>query len=686
MVVGKDSVMECLVKKVTRLFVFICVNSITFVFTLMTAGAAEQFASGTFTDSQFEAGAVIYAQLCASCHGQNAEGGVAAALTGPNFRRSYSSRDSDVESLLNVISDTMPPRQPDRLSEAENLAVLAFVLGSNGVLAGTEALKSQASYLSAIPLARGDQKLDISKNFIEGDDGSVPSGSGPSFTELLEADKNSVDWLYHNQNYRGTRYSALSQINRSNISDLVQVCAYHMGSMHTMQTGPIVSNGVMYVTNMTHTAAIDAATCERIWGYDWEALDRTVWGNNRGVAIKDGYVVRGTNDGYLLALDSFDGKLLWARQVADPWLGETFTMPPMIYEDLILIGPAGSENAISGWVGAFSLSDGSLVWKFETVPEAAAGGGPTWGNPENIPLGGGAVWTPLSLDYEMKELYVAVSNPAPDLPAYLRPGDNLYTNNIVALNPEDGKLIWHKSLVPNDDHDWDLTQVSPVLKSNLDNTKNDLVATVGKDGVLRAIDLESKSTIYETEITTRLNADVPVTREGVIACPGVFGGVLWNGPAYVPSEHLLVTPAIDYCARFSAARVIEHVPGRLYMGGDVAPMEDQSGWLTAVGAESGELRWKYHSPAPMVSGVTSTEGGLVVAGELTGNLLFLDASTGEVLRQIDTGAPLGGGVVSYSAMGKQYIAVSSGNAMMTFKTGHETSREGSIIVYSLPKQ
>ena len=685
MFVRKNLVVEGLVQKINCSCAWIFFYFSAFFFTVMTAVAAEQFASGTFTESQFESGAIIYAELCASCHGLEAEGGVAVALTGPNFRRDYSSRDSDVGSLLRVISDTMPPRQPDRLTDAGNLAVLAFVLGSNGVLTGSEALKNEASYLIAIPLARGDQKLDISKTFIEGIGGLVPSGSGPSFNDLLKADKNSADWLYHNHNYRGTRYSALSEINRSNITDLVQVCAYQMGSKNTMQTGPIVSDGVMYVTNMTHTAAIDAATCKRIWSYDWEARDRTVWGNNRGVAIKDGYVVRGTNDGYLLALDSSDGKLLWARQVADPWLGETFTMPPMIYKDLILIGPAGSENAISGWVGAFSLSDGGLVWKFETVPEAAAGGGPTWGNPENIPLGGGAVWTPLSLDYEMGELYVAVSNPAPDLPAYLRPGENLYTNNIVALNPENGELVWHKSLVPNDDHDWDLTQVSPVLKSAFDNTEKNLVATVGKDGVLRAIDLESKTTMYETEITTRLNADVPVTREGVIACPGVFGGVLWNGPAYVPSERLLVTPAIDYCARFSAAAVIEHTPGRLYMGGDVAPMENQSGWLTAVGAESGESRWKYHSPAPMVSGVTTTAGGLVVAGELTGNLLFLDSSTGEVLRQIDTGAPLGGGVVSYSSMGRQYIAVSSGNAMMTFKTGHETPREGSIIVYSLPR-
>jgi alcohol dehydrogenase (cytochrome c) len=452
-----------------------------------------------------------------------------------------------------------------------------------------------------------------------------------------------------------------------------------------MQTGPIVYEGVMYITNSTRTAAIDAATCERKWEYTWTPKDRTVWGNNRGVAIKEGYVVRGTNDGYLLAIDSANGNLLWARQVADPWLGETFTMPPMIFEDLILIGPAGSENAISGWVGAFSLADGEEQWRFHTVPEAAAGGGPTWGNPDNIVLGGGAVWTPLSMDLEKGELYAAVTNPAPDLPAYLRPCDNLYTNNIIALDPRSGELLWHKSIVPNDDHDWDLTQVSPVLKAGVDNVSRDLVATVGKDGVLRTLDKNTREALYETPITTILNAEVPVTQEGVFACPGVYGGVLWSGPAYHPGERIVVTPSIDYCARFVAAEQVEVKPGQLYMGGGVIPDSEQSGWLTAVDVESGEIRWRYHSPAPMVAGVTTTAGGLVLSGELTGNLLMLNAASGEVLNSIYTGAPIGGGVITYEVDGTQYIATNSGNAMMTFQTGHETPRSGSVIVYALPK-
>lgn len=649
----------------------------------MSAFGADTPASGTFTDDQFERGEALYNQQCAQCHGVELASAAAPALIGPTFRKTWSPLGANVSGLFDRISSTMPPGQGGALQESEYLDLLAYVLGRNNVLEGNEALRNDYDYLSAIPFARGDEVLDIAANFIEGFNGLEPTGSGPSFDELMAAADNSKDWLYHNQNYQGTRYSELEQINTGNAGGLQRVCAYELPTMATMQTGPIIYQGTMYVTNATHTAAIDAATCEKIWSYDWEPKDRMVWGNSRGVAIKDGYVVRGTADGYLLALDSANGNLLWARQVADPWLGETFAMPPMIFEDTVLIGPSGSENAISGWLGAFSLLDGDLIWKFMTVPEAAAGGGPTWGNPNNIPLGGGAVWTPLSMDLALGEVYAAVSNPAPDLPAYLRPGENLYTNNIVALDVRSGELIWHKSLVPNDDHDWDLTQVSPVLKAGINNVSRDMIATVGKDGILRTLDKDSHAILYETPITTILNAEVPVTQEGVFACPGVYGGVLWSGPAYYPAEKLLITPSIDYCARFSASEEVAFVPGQMYMGGRVRPAEEQTGWLTAVDVESGETRWRYHSQRPMVAGVTTTAGGLVMTGELTGNLLILDASSGEVLKSIPTGAPVGGGIVTYEVGGKQFIATSSGNAMMTFRTGDEVERGGSVVVYAL---
>ena len=650
-----------------------------------TAWSADAPATSSYTEDQFERGEVLYQKECALCHGLELDDGAAPAIVGSTFRKTWSMLGANVAELYNRIATTMPPRQDNFLSEDQNLDILSYLLGRNNVLRGTEALRNDYDYLAAIPIARGDETLDISVTFIEGLYGVEPTGNGPGMNELLNAGNNSDDWLHHNKSYKGIRYSALNEINTSNVDELVQVCAYQMNSRAPLQTGPIVYQGIMYVTDATHTAAINAATCQKIWTHDWMPKDRMVWGNNRGVAIKDGYVVRGTPDGYLFALDSTDGNLLWARQVADPWLGETFTMPPAVFEGMILIGPAGSENAISGWLGAFSLTDGDLIWKFMTVPDAAAGGGESWGNPEGIKLGGGAVWTPLSFDLELGEVYVAVTNPAPDLPAYLRPGDNLYTNCIVALDILTGELKWYKSIVPNDDHDWDLTQVTPVLKAGVDGVSRDMVATVGKDGILRTLDKRTHQPLYETPITTILNADIPVTREGVVACPGVTGGVLWSSPAYHPGEKILLTSSIDYCSRFRAASNVRFIPGQLYMGGDARHEGDMSGWITAVDVESGETRWKHQTEFPNVAAVTTTAGGLAISGTLAGDLLFFDVATGAVLNSIATGAQIGGGNISYSVEGKQHIAVGSGLGMLTIRPPQlGLPRQSSIIVYALP--
>jgi alcohol dehydrogenase (cytochrome c) len=647
--------------------------------------AAETPGTGTFSEDQFERGATLYQEQCGFCHGTQLEGGAAPPLAGATFRRTWSMFGANVAELFNRIATTMPPREGGTLTETENLDILAFTLGTNNVLQGTEELRNDYDYLASIPIARGDEQLDIAATFIEGDFGLEPTGEGPDMQALIDAGDNIEDWLHHNKSYQGVRYSTLDEINITNVDQLQQVCAYQLNSNMPLHTGPIVYQGIMYVTDAQRTAALNAATCQEIWSHTWVPKDRTVWPNNRGVAIKDGYVVRGTPDGYLFALDSANGNLLWARQVADPWLGETFTMPPSIFEDMILIGPAGSENAISGWLGAFSLEDGDLLWKFYTVPEAAAGGGPSWGNPEDIKLGGGAIWTPLSFDLELEEVYVAVTNPAPDLPAYLRPGDNLYTNCIVALDIRTGELKWYKSIVPNDDHDWDLTQVTPVLKAGIDNVSRDLVATVGKDGILRTLDKESKDALYETPVTTIMNYDVPVTREGVVACPGVTGGVLWSSPAYHRDEKILVISAIDYCSRFTAAAEVEHVPGQLYMGGSTPGVGEATGWITAIDVESGAVRWRFQTPLPQVSAITATAGGLIVSGTQDGSLLLFDAASGELLRTIYTGASIAGGNISYGVDGKQFLAVATGTGMMTFSIPQMgRPRANSIIVYALP--
>jgi len=362
------------------------------------------------------------------------------------------------------------------------------------------------------------------------------------------------------------------------------------------------------------------------WRHRWQTRDDLGFQRNRGIGLKDGRVVRGTPDGYLLALNADTGTLLWARQVATPAAGETFTMAPLVFEDLVLIGPAGSENNLQGWVGAFRLADGSPVWRFNTVPKAGEPGYETWKNPKGIPMGGGAVWTAFALDIENGDLHVAVTNPSPDLPVHLRQGTNLYTNSIIVLDVRTGKLRWHRQLVPNDSHDWDVTHATPMFTATVDGKMRRLVATAGKDGMLRALDRDTHGVVYETAVTTRENAETPVITTPLRACPGVLGGSQWNGPAYNPGTNLLYVPAVDWCATFSAFEQVRFIPGKLYMGGrtDLDPPAKAQGWVTAVDASTGAVKWKYRSTRPMVAAVTTTAGNLLLTGELTGDFVVFE--------------------------------------------------------------
>ena len=640
---------------------------------------------GYYTAAQASSGGSIYAAQCADCHGARLDDGTAPPLTGAQFARTWGVEGRSLDDLFYIIRTTMPEGGVGSLSQDEYLAVTAYLLERNGFASGTRTLTADASVLRSIRLRSGAPSAapgDAPVDFVRGPRGLLPTATGPSQAELNAARENSRDWLYHNHDYSGARYVDLDEIDVANVDRLRPACVFQMGGAGPFQSGPLVHDGVMYVTTIPATVAFDAATCQPLWRHEWRPRARALGLNNRGVAIKDGRVVRATADGYLVALDAADGELLWARRIGDSSIGETFTMPPLVYDDLIIIGPAVSEYGIEGWVGAFRLENGEPVWHFNTVPGARDGTG-TWGNPEGIRLGGGAVWSPLSLDAEREELYVAVSNPAPDLPAHLRPGLNLYTNSVVALDVRTGELRWYEQLVPNDYHDWDVTQVSPLIRAEVGGRTRDLVVTAGKDGFLRAIDRESHERLYETPIARIENQSVPLTREGVHSCPGINGGVLWNGPAYDPEAGLLYVGAIDWCSTFGLAEEVRFVPGQMYLGGTVRPDDEQSGRVTAVDASDGSVRWTYVSERAMLGGVTATAGGVVFVGELTGDLVALHGETGEVLSRFQTGGPIGAGVISYSVDGRQYVAVASGDpSILNWRLEHDGAP--TVLVFALP--
>ncbi len=474
----------------------------------------------------------------------------------------------------------------------------------------------------------------------------------------------------------------LGEINRSNVHALAPVCRVDLGGMSPFYANPIVYRGAVYVSTAHSTMSIDATTCHVRWRYDRKPKAREDFPRQRGVAIKDGKVLRGTLDGYLIALDAESGQLIWESAIADAAKGESLTMPPLLYEDLVIIGPAGNEATVRGWIGAYRLDNGQPVWRFHIFPESDEPGAGSW-RETKVVTAGGAVWTPLSLDPTEGRVYLGTGNPNPAFDGDVRDGDNLYTNSMVVLDARTGKLVWHYQATPHDTHDWDLTQASPLFTAEVHGKPRNLVAITGKDGLLRVLDREDRSVVYQVAVTRREHAAVPLTIKGVHVCPGAFGGVQWNGPAFSPSTNSLYVAAIEWCGTYRKAGAPMSAAGQLHLGGSFIadPMAQARGTLTAIDASSGAVRWQYQAPEPLVAAVTATSGGIIFTGQLNGDLLALDDRDGDLLYRFNTGAAMCGGIVTYQDHDRQYVAVASGSAPPWWKPARVSA---ALTVFALP--
>ena len=511
----------------------------------------------------------------------------------------------------------------------------------------------------------------------------APVGQGPSQDELLRAASDTSSWLSASKDYAGQRFVDLNQINAGNAAGLRAVCIYRSNSAVPTQTNPLVYNGVMYLTVDQSIVAIDAATCRERWTYNWKVKDQVLSPTNRGAALKDGRVIRGTADGYLIAVDMEKGTLLWSRKIADAGKSQYLSMPPLIVGELVIYGPAGADWGAKNWISAFKLENGEEVWRFNLIPEANEPGAESWTNAQAREHGGGSVWTPLSFDAEKGVIFVPVGNPAPDFYREVRPGTNLYTDSVVALDVKTGKLLWYKQFVANDMHDWDLSQVSPIFHASVNGKQRNLMAVSGKDGLLRMLDRDTREVLYEMPITTRQNADAEPSVTGTHICPGLLGGMEWNGPAYNPRTNTLFVATVDWCGTFKKHdKPPEFALNAHYYGGSVDPdpRDKAKGWLQAIDAATGNVRWRNQWPTPLVAGVTVTSGGVLFTGDLNNDFLVIDVRDGKTLYRFNTGGSIGGGVISYELGGKQYVATTSG-VVSGFFGGSGTS---AVIVFALP--
>jgi alcohol dehydrogenase (cytochrome c) len=535
---------------------------------------------------------------------------------------------------------------------------------------------SQLNFLKApsVPQPRGESSLEQGRAY------------APSPVAAIDT---VADWLTYNRTLEGHRGSPLADIDTSNVARLVPTCTFDVGERVPFQTGPVVVGGTMYLTTAEKTWAIDAATCAVRWENEYRYhpkpdFDLKV---NRGVAYADGRVYRGANDGRVYALDAYTGRELWNVVVGDVEKGETFPAAPLAWSDLVFIGNAGGDNfGVTGRMMALDARTGGIVWSLELVADAGEAAR-TWPpSSEVIPRGGGATWTSYALDTLTGGLFVATGNAAPDFLGQARPGANLHTYSVVEIDARLGTMRRARQLLERDIHDWDLA-AAPALLSTADGRR--VILQAGKDGYVYLLDRESGKLLWRQAVTRRENAEAPLTAEGTRFCPGVNGGVEWNGPGYSPDADALFVNAIDWCTTVKLAPVseLEGKEGLPWTGSSELrypfgkPDSVRSGWLTALDAGTGAVRWRYRSPTPMVAGVTPTAGGLVFTGDLDGNVLALDTRTGAVRWRHGTGRPIGGGVVTYRAGGRQYVAVAAGmHAPLTWKL---ESGPAQVVVFTL---
>jgi alcohol dehydrogenase (cytochrome c) len=507
---------------------------------------------------------------------------------------------------------------------------------------------------------------------------------GPTQAELDRSATATDSWLMTNKSYDGHRSVGLDQINTANVGALKEACAYDSGLAAQAQSTPLLYQGRIYLTAAQTTIAIDARTCKEIWRHQWTPKGKALSTVNRGAAIKDGKLIRGTADGYLIALSMADGSPLWERRITSIEESHYLSMPPLIVDDRIIYGAAGADWGGQGWIGAFKLEDGAEIWRYGVLPAPDAPGAKSWGSAAAIAHGGGSFWTPVSLDREKGVLFIPIGNPAPDFFGDSRPGDNEGTNTAAAIDLKTGKLLWARQFVPHDTHDWDLDQTSPLINAKIDGKPRALVIVSGKDGRLRIVDRATSEVLHDIAISKQENADKPATEQPMHICPGLLGGQEWSSSAYDPDRGLVFSPMVDWCGKVShEAKAPEHQVAVHFYGGGIVqdPIDEARGLLSAVDVASGKIKWKFEAPAPMLANVTATSGGVVFAGDLKGNFYAIDEESGKVLLQRSLPASAGGGLFTYALDGKQYVAALSGSVSAFFGGGKETTK---LTVLTLP--
>jgi alcohol dehydrogenase (cytochrome c) len=639
-------------------------------------------AKGDYTGAQASAGNAVYTQYCAMCHGANLQGESGPAISGEPLRLAYGA--GTAAQLYDFISRQMPQDKPGSLKPQQYIDVTAYILERNGFPSGDTALSMQTleevrmseQRMNAIPAGPNTNEIVRAPPPTRNIYARLSAGANVSVTDtmMLNAESDSANWLLHGRTYDNQRYSPLAQITPANIKSLSMVGLVQTGMTASFETTPIVANGVMYITTPVVgrkmlVIAVNAATGERLWDvtYNLGAFQVCCGPVNRGVALGYGNVYVATLDDHLVALDAKDGHTVWQSTIVNAQYGYSETLAPQIFDGMVIVGSAGGEWALRGFVAAYDAKTGQQKWRWmSTDPKTYAGD--SW-------QGGGAmVWTTPAIDPKSGLVIFSTGNPNPDLDGTKRQGDNLYSDSIVALDVHTGKLKWYHQEVKHDV--WDYDAVSNVVLFDVHQNGETIpaVAEAGKVGWVFILDRRTGKLIRKSDpyVMMTKNMFSTPTKEGVNMLPGANGGAEWSPPAYSPQTHYMYILAMNQLMKFTT-KPAEAGPGLIRLGSaftNVAPGGIQDGPFVALDVETGKIAWQYKAPQPLIGGALATAGNLVFMGEGNGWFDAFNAKTGQQVWRYNLSAGVNAPPVSYEVNGEQYIAVAAGgNFQLTYPYG-----------------
>ncbi|MBR1174468.1 methanol/ethanol family PQQ-dependent dehydrogenase [Bradyrhizobium sp. KB893862 SZCCT0404] len=500
--------------------------------------------------------------------------------------------------------------------------------------------------------------------------------------QLVKGATDTSNVLNYGMGYNLQRFSTLNQINRDTVKNLVPVWNYSFNDDRSEESQPLVYQGVIYVTSHNATMAVDAKTGKQIWKskieYPAETPRIVCCGIiNRGAALYDGKVFRTTLDANVIALDAKDGKELWRQKAADIKEGYSMTVAPLVADGVVITGISGAEFGTRGFIDGWDPATGKHLWRTHSIPSPEEPGGDTWKG-DTWKLGGGSTWITGSYDPELNTVYWGIGNPGPFNSA-VRPGDNLYTCSVLAMDPKTGKIKWHYQFSPNNPFDYDSVAEMVLADMNVEGKPTKVLMDANRNGFFYVLDRTNGKLLaanpyvkvnWATGIDMKsgrpIETDVSKdAREGkkVTVYPSILGGKNWEPMSFNPQTGLAYANTLAFGGRYKTEPVT-FKQGEWYLGMDLTDLwewgDGPRGHLKAIDPMTGKAKWEAPADIPRFSGVLSTAGGVVFTGALTGEFEAFDADTGKKLWQFQTGSGIEGQPVTWQQDGVQYVAVTSG--------------------------